>query len=100
MSPRRHRIRGKLIPEIVEPELQARRQFQGVVCRPRHIAERVHHLPRRTKVALTVHRQQAARMIERGVMTNRGEEIKHLTFVGSGIANAVRCYDRQLERLR
>src|SRR4051812_12192781 len=50
-------------------------------------------------MTLSVDRQQAARMVKCGVMTNGGEEVKHLTFVGRGIANAVRRYDRQLERV-
>ena len=51
-------------------------------------------------MALTVKREQAAGMIEIGVVANRGKEIQDFAVICRGIANAVRREHRQAAAMR
>src|SRR5208283_5233192 len=93
-------ISWKLIAKIVQRELEARRQLQGVRDGLRQIGKQLQHLLRRLDVALAVLSQQTSGSIERAMVADAGEDIQNLARFRFGILCALCCQQRESQAAR
>ncbi len=93
-----HRVLRKLVAEIGEDEFQAGGKLDRVGDGVGEVGEQTRHFGGRLEVALGVFRKQAARRVERGLVADRGEDVKDLALGGGGVADAVGGEERNLPR--
>ncbi len=90
-------VRGKLVAQIAERELQARRQVLRVGDGLGQIGEELAHLRGALEMALGIFGEQLAGFKNSGLVAHAGEGVEQVALVFHGVRDAVGCEQRQLQ---
>ena len=91
-------VAGELITQIVQLELQAGGEINGIGCCSPNVTEQSHHFAGRAKIALAIVREKTARMVEFRMIANCRKKVQHLAVICCGVPDTVGRNDRQLHR--
>ena len=98
--PRRQRIVGEAVAEVLESEGQTDGELAAIGHRVGAVGEEALHLARRLQMALAIVGEEPARAIQGGVMPDAGERVEERPLAALGHARRIGGEERQAERGR